>query len=903
MSNVGSSQNLQNDEFSRSEARYRALVEATTQAVWSWSTDGANLDFDRTMAWWEGITGQSIEAQKAHHLSWLDVVHPDDRPAAESAWTQSLATGIPYDIEYRVKNRAGDWSYISAKGIPILGTDGKPREWVGTLNDVTIRRRAEEQLTRMTETLEHALAAAELGTWEWDPATDGMVLSPRAAEIYGVISGVSYKRENLRERIDPRDRDSARIAATIAATHRTDYNIEYRLDPSFCKVKWVAAHGRGVYDAAGKLLRMNGVVQDISARKQAEEELRDIKSRMEAALEAGAIGTWTWDIPQDRFYGDASLAHIFSLNADDIQGIPISMIMDSIHPEDIGWVAELVNRTVESGGKYEADYRVTDGQGSWRWVNARGLVERDHAGRAVRFPGVVIDITQRKLAEEKLAELTAVSDRRKRLYETTLNSTPDLVYVFDLDHRFIYANDALLRMWGRSWEDSIGKNCLQLGYEDWHAAMHDAEIDKVRATKKPIRGEVPFTGTNGRRIYDYIFVPVFGVTGEVEAVAGTTRDITDRQGMEQELRDADRKKDDFIALLAHELRNPLAPIRNGLQILRMADDQAIRNRTQQMMDRQLNHMVRLIDDLLDISRINRNKMELRRAKVSIADVINSAVDTARPVIDEADHSLTITLPARPVYLDADLTRLSQVFSNLLTNSAKYTPKHGRIWLTVEQSNTVISVSVRDNGIGIPAESLQNIFDMFSQVDRSVERNTGGLGIGLALVKGLIEMHGGEVVARSEGEGCGSEFMVTLPIMNETPIPAVTNFGGSFPSNRPKRRILVVDDNHDGAESLSMMLELRGEDVRIVNDGIAAVSQAEHFRPEIILMDVGMPLMDGLEATRRIRENDWGKEIKIIALTGWGQDADRQRTQDAGCDGHLVKPIEAHELEIVLNKVK
>lgn len=430
--------------------------------------------------------------------------------------------------------------------------------------------------------------------------------------------------------------------------------------------------------------------------------------------------------------------------------------------------------------------------------------------------------------------------------------------------------------------------------------MHDREIDQVRATKKPIRGEVPFEGTNGRRIYDYIFVPVIGADGEVEAVAGTTRDVTDRQTMEQELRDAGRKKDEFIALLAHELRNPLAPIRNGLQVMRLApDDFAAVGEARDMMDRQLSHMVRLIDDLLDISRINRNKMELRRTRLLLADVISSAVETARPAVEEAGHDLVVSIPGSPVYLDADLTRLSQVFSNLLTNSSKYTPPGGRIWLSAEKRRGEVMVSVRDTGIGIPPESLAFIFDMFSQVDRTIERSTGGLGIGLALVKGLVEMHGGTVKAESDGQGKGSTFTVTLPVVahRSEHAPEAADNGQAIAGSA--RRVLVVDDNRDGSESLAMMLRLLGNEVRTANDGVAAVGLAESFRPEVILMDVGMPRMNGLDATRRIREHPWGKAIAIIALTGWGQDNDRERSREAGCDGHLVKPVDLPDLEKLL----
>jgi PAS domain S-box-containing protein len=383
---------------------------------------------------------------------------------------------------------------------------------------------------------------------------------------------------------------------------------------------------------------------------------------------------------------------------------------------------------------------------------------------------------------------------------------------------------------------------------------------------------------------------------------GAYLDVTDQKEAEEQLRDADRKKDDFIALLAHELRNPLAPIRNGLNVLRLAGaDQEAARETREIMERQITHMVRLIDDLLDVSRINRNKMELRLSRMTLAEAVNSALETARPIIDAGGHELSVSIPDRPIYLEADLTRLAQVFSNLLTNSAKYTRHGGKIWLTAERRGGEVAVAVRDTGIGIPAGALGNIFDMFSQVDRSVERATGGLGIGLALVKGLVEMHGGAVAAASGGEGQGSTFTVTLPVAANPAAPTTAPRANGQPEVR--RRILVVDDSRDGANTLARMLRLMGNDVRTANDGLEAIEAASEFRPEVVLMDVGMPLLNGLDATRRIREQEWGGEMTIIALTGWGQEGDKERSRAAGCDGHLVKPVSLPDLEKVLAELR
>lgn len=522
-----------------------------------------------------------------------------------------------------------------------------------------------------------------------------------------------------------------------------------------------------------------------------------------------------------------------------------------------------------------------------------------------------VDLTERKRAEDRLAVVMQDSERSRRLYATILATIPDFVYIFDLNFRFTYANDALLTMWGKTWDEAIGKNCLELGYPAWHAAKHDRELREVLATGKPIQDEVPFIGTHGLRIYDYIFVPVFGVEGEIEAIIGTTRDVTERKQMEQELQtraeelsEADRKKDEFIALLAHELRNPLAPVRNGLRILELAEsDPHTMAQVRAMMERQLTHMVRLIDDLLDVSRMNRNKLNLQKRRITLEDVINNAVEATRPALEAAQHTLTVALPHEPIFLDADLTRLAQVFSNLLSNSIKYTKPGGQIWLTAVWDNGQLDVEVRDTGIGIPAASLPKVFDMFSQVPSNSDHCSDGLGIGLALVKVLVEMHQGSVQAYSDGPGQGSSFRVKLPTLVRTS-DAKPDLHIPHPSNDlPQRRILIVDDNRDACDSMGMLLNLLGHEVQIAHDGFEALSRVDAFSPHIILMDVGMPNLNGYDATRLIRQKANGKAITIIAVTGWGQEGDRSQSKAAGCDGHLVKPVNLQDIEDLLKDLQ
>jgi PAS domain S-box-containing protein len=391
----------------------------------------------------------------------------------------------------------------------------------------------------------------------------------------------------------------------------------------------------------------------------------------------------------------------------------------------------------------------------------------------------------------------------------------------------------------------------------------------------------------------YSAAPIQNARGRITGVVLVFRDETDRRRTEQALRNADRRKDEFLATLAHELRNPLAPISMGLELLKMSDDDPQATiEVRGMMERQAQHMVRLIDDLLDVSRITRGKLELRKCPVELADVVRDAIDATRPLFDEAGHELSVKLPEQPVLIYADPNRLTQVLSNLLNNAAKYTPRGGRVELSAEHQDAEVRVTITDNGQGIPAEKLDEIFEMFTQVHESTRSGHQGLGIGLTLVKRLVEMHGGTVEVCSAGRGQGSRFTVRLPLLRPAALPeSNSRSGGEQLATTPTRRILVVDDNEDALQMLSMLVGALGHDVSKARDGLEAVEAAERLRPEIILMDLGMPNLNGFEAARRIRNRPWGREIVLIATTGWGQDEDRRRTKDAGFDHHLVKPIE------------
>jgi PAS domain S-box-containing protein len=393
----------------------------------------------------------------------------------------------------------------------------------------------------------------------------------------------------------------------------------------------------------------------------------------------------------------------------------------------------------------------------------------------------------------------------------------------------------------------------------------------------------------------------------IDLYARQAAEFIERIRAEESLKEADRRKNEFLAVLAHELRNPLAPVRNGLHVLRLrapADD--LSQRTVNMMDRQMTHLVHLIDDLLDVSRITRGRLALQRQKLSLSDVLGSAVEASRGLIEAHGHEIVLDIRASaPVVVDGDPHRLTQVFSNLISNSAKYTDRGGTITLVLECEDAQAIVSVRDTGIGIPPTALESVFEMFSQVRPDDVRSDGGLGIGLSLVRTLIQLHGGSVSASSEGAGMGSTFTVRLPLAqsNEASTDLAAVASASFSAKNARYRVLVVDDNRDAAESLATLLQIDGHEVHTATDGAEAIARTAQLRPNVIFMDIGMPRVNGLEAARSIRALPFGQHISIVALTGWGQEADRQRTRSAGMNHHLVKPVSSEALQSVFDGIE
>lgn len=1307
------------------EQRFHSLVTASAQIVWTAGPDGKVIDDSPT---WRAFTGQTFEEGK--RSGWRKILHPDDLEHTATEWLDALTHKKLFQSEYRVRSIDGTYRWMAARAVPVLYADGSIREWVGMNTDIHEQKQAELILEKSEQRYRTLFDSMDEGFCLLDIIFDKnhqpvdfrfLEVNPSFAKQTGLNDVLDKLACELIPGIEQYWLD---VFGQVAKTGEPT-RFENRAKPL---QRWFEVYAFRVEISEGK--KVGVIFNDITSRKESEVALRESRAALDFILESAQIGDWNLDLITNT--SRRSLLHDQCFGY--TEAIPesewgVTQFLQHIHPEDRLTVERTFQTALQQNSPWQVECRVIWPDKSIHWIAVHGNIYRWNGEKPARMLGTVIDISERKGTEEKITRLTAQSEQQRRLYETILSHVPDLIYVFNPDHRFIFANQALLDMWGRTWDEAIGKNCLELGYEPWHAAMHDREIEQVIATRKPIRGEVPFDGAQGRRIYDYIFVPVIGAQGEVEAVAGATRDITERtmveeylhdsrerlqaaldgsgagtfrwdinnntmesdanldrlfglsheetinsldvftefvhpgdqqnfirhcqacvregcdldiefrviwpdgsihwlddkgkiffndsnkpiymagmciditerklaqqweanqkqvleliardmplaiifesvirmieaqflkgmiasillldkdgqhlrQGaapnlpeayfqaidgialgpraascgtaaylqeavyaadiatdplwvdyrelalshnlkacwstpifssagrllgtfsmhyhevrepntedlhlvttavrtaaiaierkhavearresderfrtlvdhipqltwsakpgtegeiawfnqnwydytglrpdetkglgwqavhhpdyaqqaiakfahhvkegldwedtfplrrkdgqyrwflsrmkcvrdelgniirifgsntditqqreMENELRqltahlsEVDRRKDEFLATLAHELRNPLAPIRTGLQLIQLSDEKTTSlQKTIPMMERQVTQLVRLIDDLMDVSRISRGKIDLRKEEILLSEAIHNAIETSRPLIEKMEHELVLSMPPEPIVLEADLTRLSQVFMNLLNNAAKYSDRGGRIFLAVVQRDAEVILSIKDNGIGIAADQLPRIFDMFAQVACSTDKAQGGLGIGLSLVKRLVEMHNGSVEAKSDGEGKGSEFIVRLPITkNITTTPPLSKPIDNKPQSSLK--ILIVDDNRDGADSLAMMLEVMGNNVGVAYDGEQGVELAEKLKPDVILLDIGLPKLNGYEACQLIRQQSWSKDLILIALTGWGQAEDRRRSQEAGFHLHLVKPLDPAALKGIL----
>lgn len=645
-----------------------------------------------------------------------------------------------------------------------------------------------------------------------------------------------------------------------------------------------------LYRKTKALERLNANLENVVAERTI--ELRASEERFRVMADTIPSLVWTADSSGNMTYANERCQQYLG-------EIEVGMghgLLEAIHPDERKQCLQAWKTALRTGSPFEIEHRTRRQDGEFLWYLSRALPLKDPNGAPTAWFGVSTEIEVQKQAERRIKE-------SEQLYKAVGDSIDYGIWVADREGRNAYASESFLALLGITQEECTEGKWADRHLPDEREPTLESWQESV-AKGEPWSREHWFLGQDGK--YHPVLsrgVPIRDQDGQVTAWVGINLDISQMKAAEESLREADRRKDEFLATLAHELRNPLAPICSSVELLSVLGTQdPILKQSLETMNRQLTQMVRLIDDLMDVSRITRNKIDLQFDHTPLADIMKLGVELSQPALEAGLHTLKVTIPDRSKVVRVDAARLAQVISNLLTNAAKYTPSSGAISLEGRVEANEIVLQVQDNGLGISPEDLPLLFEPFYQVDRSISRAQGGLGIGLTLVKKIVEMHGGFVEASSNGHGQGTTFTVRIPTVAEKEKPAKRAPARTAKTDAKGHRVLVVDDNRDAAETLSLLLRHSGHEVRTSDDGSSAISAGEEFQPQVVLMDLGMPGINGYEAAETIRQQPWGQTVMLIAVTGWGQPEDFAKTRAAGFDHHLVKPVDFAAVKSLLELV-
>jgi len=877
----------------------RSIVEAIPHMVWVAAPDGANLYNSPSLLAFTGLTDADVARD-----GWGRTIHPADLEGALAFWNDLVRTGQPGTRVHRVRRHDGEYRFCRVMAAPLRGPDGRVVRWIGTWTDVHDATLVEAALRDSEAKLRLAKDAAHMGAWEWDLSTGVRSFSARCRPLLGLPPGGELAEAEVLTAIHPDDRTRVPAALERAVKEDAPVQVEVRVPLPGGELRAVELRGRAFFDARGAPLRVAGMALDVTQRRQIEDALRaserDARRRtaeLEAVLDAVPAAVFLTRDPEARHIeanaagrellgippgANASLA---APPGERRRYVPLKdgapLTLDQMPMQAAARFGELV-----SG--FEYDIVREDGEVRHVVANSRPIV--DAAGERQGAVGALVDVT----AERRTLAALAESEAR---FRQLADAMPQLVWTAGPDGQVDWYNsryrefagitrDPAGQAW--SWAPVLHPDDLAATQAAWGHALRSGATYEIAHRVRRADGTFRWYLSRG--------VPVHGAGGAVVRWYGTATDIDDQKRAADELRLSDQRKSDFLAILSHELRNPLAPIRNAIYLLDRAQPgspQAIR--AKEVIRRQSDHLAKLVDDLLDLSRIDHGKITLDRTLVDAREVVRRAVEDARPSFEARDIALGIETPADPTLVDADPVRLAQIAGNLLGNAVKFTAPGGAVEVALRTRDAVLELSVRDDGVGIEPAQLERVFEPFAQAERARTTGQGGLGIGLALVRSLAALHGGAAVARSEGLGRGTEVLVTLPLASARPAAAAVD----RPRPPPALSILIVEDNADAGETLAELLRLQGHQARLAPSGGAALAAFGIARPDVLISDIGLPDMDGYEVVRRMRALAGGRDTYAVALTGFAQPEDVRRAQEAGFDAHLPKPPPLEDLERLL----
>jgi PAS domain S-box-containing protein len=826
--------------------------------------------------------------------SFLTLLYPDDRDRAREALLRSLdpsGDGL-YDIEYRCVWPDGSLRWIAARGkAQFAEVEGTRRaiRFAAVALDITGRKRREEAL-RASEARYARLAATVPGViYEFTHFTEGgrfTYLSPRCAEVLEVEAqailddmGVFWTMVLLE--------DARALQEAMEAAGRSGLGLraEARIVTPSGRQKWIEFTSLRSPTALGEVAVCSGFMLDVTERKRAEEAVRASEARC-ARLAATAPGVlYEFELHPDgtgRFsYVSPRCSDIFELESEELLS-DMRLHRKMFDPGDFRAFERVSLAATRARVPFSAEARITTPSGQRKWLQFTSLPCPSEPGGIERRSGFILDVTDRKREEDSLRE----SEER---FHALADNIPQHAFMADARGEIFWVNRRVLEYSG---ETSMGRGYLQLIHPD-HAGRLGERIERCLKTGETLEETFPLRGKDGRyRWFLCRAVALRDEAGQVVRWFGTNTDVTELRETEDLLREADRRKSQFLAVLSHELRNPLAPIRNSLYLLACAQpgsEQA--GRAIEVIDRQARHLTHLVDDLLDATRIAHGKIELHPERVDLREVVRRVCDDHRSMFDQRGVGLRLEDPG-PIWVEADATRMSQAVGNLLQNALKFTWRGGMTWVSLGVDDGRAVIRVRDDGAGMEPGQVQRMFEPFAQADTGLARPHGGLGLGLALVKGVVELHGGSVAATSEGLGCGSEFTIALPLC-EPPHPYPARVKAAAGSGR---LILVIEDNVDACETLAQVLRVGGHRVSVALDGRTGIEEARRLVPDVVLCDIGLPDVDGHAVARALRADASLSGTRLIALTGYAQPEDRALAREAGFDAHLPKPAPLDELE-------
>jgi PAS domain S-box-containing protein len=888
-----------------SEARLRSLVTASSAIVWNANREGL---FATEQAAWAAFTGQGFDQYRG--AGWLDAVHPDDREMTRVAWAQACAGRSLCQTRHRLRRHDGIYRHMSVKGVPIFDAAGTLTEWMGVHSDITGEVDADAERERLLREVQAAnerlsdifrQAPAFMCTLRGPDHMFEMV-NERYRQLVGNRDLIGQTVRQALPELDSQGflevLDSVYRGGEPAFGHDVAVMLQREsgmpLEERFLDLVYTPLR-----DAEGQVtgLLVHGV--DQTHRKAAEVALHASRERFEKIVSQAATGVVEMDIGGRIRFVNQRYADMLGYGADELVGLDALAVTA---PGSVRLTRDTINKVLADGDGAIIDKEYVRKDGTLMPATSSVNALRSHDGAFEGLVAIVLDTTDNARAA---AELRASEERYRTLFESMDQGFCIIDMLFDdagnpADYRFVEMNAMFEQHTGLA--GAVGKTALELvpGLDRFWIDTYG----RVARTGEAVRFENEVSAI--ARWFDVYATRIGGPDSNRVAllfsdISTRKKDSDTLRKLAADLSEADRRKTEFLATLAHELRNPLAPIRNGLSVMSLSEDKpAVVAKVRAMMERQVGHMVHLIDDLLDIARISGGKLQLKKTRAELGPVLASAVEISMPVIEAGHHTLHVDVPVHDFAADIDVTRIAQVVANLLNNAAKYTPAGGRIDLTLRREGAEAVLSVTDTGIGIPADALAGVFDMFSQIGASIDRAQGGLGIGLSLVRRLVEMHGGSATAASGGNGLGSTFTIRLPLAPDHLAPLPGEPAGATPDDAAAGiKVLVVDDNIDAAMTLAMILELSGHTTRVAHNGLEAIEAVKDFTPQLAFLDIGMPRMNGYETAVALRRLPGLAGVHLVALTGWGADSDRNRSSDAGFDHHLTKPVQLSDIEHIL----